>query len=55
MYTVEQLGALLTRDCIFDESLLAFNYVYGGTGDPLTTLKIAPGDVKRLNKVIGCL
>ncbi len=45
----------LDLDCIFDESLMAFDYVYGGTGDPLTTLKIAPGDVKRLNKIIGCL
>ena len=54
-----EVGAIplvgLELDCIFDESLLEYDYIYGGTGDPLTTLKIAPGDVKRLNMVIGRL
>ncbi len=45
----------LELDCIFDDALLQYDYIYGGTGDALTTLKIAPGDVKRLNKIIGCL
>ncbi|MNN70372.1 YbaK / prolyl-tRNA synthetases associated domain protein [compost metagenome] len=39
--------------CIFDHRLLAFDYVYGGSGDELHTLKIAPNDVIRLNDVIG--
>lgn len=42
-------------ECIFDDSLLAYDYIYGGTGDALVTLKIAPGDVKALNRVIGAL
>lgn len=42
-------------DCIFDGSLLEYDYVYGGTGDALVTLKIAPGDVRALNHVIGVL
>ena len=41
--------------CIFDDGLLQYDYIYGGTGDPLTTLKIKPADVKRLNQVIGIL
>lgn len=41
--------------CIFDDSLLQYDYIYGGTGDPLVTLKIKPEDVKRLNQVIGIL
>lgn len=45
----------LGLDCIFDDSLLDFDYIYGGTGDELVTLKIRPSDVKRLNKVIGML
>ena len=55
-YTVGSIPLVgLELDCIFDSALLAFDYIYGGTGDPLVTLKIAPGDVKRLNRVIGCL
>lgn len=42
-------------DCIFDDALLEYDYVYGGTGDALVTLKIAPGDVKALNRIIGVL
>jgi len=44
----------LELPCLFDDSLLAFPYIYGGSGDPLVTLKIAPGDVKRLNPVFTC-
>ena len=42
-------------DCIFDSSLLRYDYIYGGTGDALVTLKISPRDVERLNRVIGTL
>lgn len=38
--------------CIFDTQLLQFDYIYGGSGDELHTLKIAPKDVRRLNSVI---
>lgn len=38
--------------CIFDNRLLSFDYIYGGSGDPLCTLKIAPSDVVRLNNII---
>ncbi|MWC29807.1 aminoacyl-tRNA deacylase [Paenibacillus sp. MMS18-CY102] len=38
--------------CIVDKRLLDFDYIYGGSGDELTTLKIAPSDVVRLNNVI---
>ena len=41
----------LSLPCIFDERLLTFDYLYGGSGDPLHTLKICPLDVKRLNHV----
>jgi prolyl-tRNA editing enzyme YbaK/EbsC (Cys-tRNA(Pro) deacylase) len=40
-------------DCIFDRMLLGLKYMYGGTGDDLSTLKIRPGDVVRLGNVIG--
>lgn len=41
----------LSLPCIFDGRLLPFDYIYGGSGDPLHTLKICPRDVKRLNDV----
>ncbi|WP_054940348.1 aminoacyl-tRNA deacylase [Paenibacillus ihuae] len=41
--------------CIFDISLLALDYIYGGSGDELNTLKVAPVDVIRLNNVISFL
>jgi prolyl-tRNA editing enzyme YbaK/EbsC (Cys-tRNA(Pro) deacylase) len=36
---------------IFDVLLLENEYIYGGTGDALHTLKIAPGDIQRINNV----
>jgi Uncharacterized conserved protein len=41
--------------CIFDNSLLKYDYIFGGTGDELMTLKIKPQDVKRLNNIMHCL
>lgn len=45
----------LSLPTIFDNALLQFEYIYGGTGDIHHTLKIAPADVQRLNRVIACL
>lgn len=38
--------------CIFDQRLLAFDFIYGGSGDEWHTLKIAPSDVVRVNQVV---
>ena len=38
--------------CVFDDWLLAFDYIYGGTGDALHTLKIKPTDVASPNNVV---
>jgi len=38
--------------CVFDNSLFEHDYIYGGSGDELHTLKIVPEDVSRLNNVI---
>ncbi len=40
------------RPCVFDKNLLHYDYIFGGSGDPWHTLKIAPNDVIRLNAVI---
>lgn len=42
-------------ECIFDDLLLKYDFIYGGTGNELVTLKINPNDVKRLNHLIGIL
>lgn len=50
-----QTGAMplvgINLPCIFDNSLLEMDYIYGGSGDELYTLKISPEDVERLNQV----
>lgn len=38
--------------CVFDGRLLEHEYIYGGAGHPLHTLRIAPGDVARVNTVV---
>ena len=38
--------------CIFDERLLIYDYIYGGTGNACRTLKIRPADALRLNQVL---
>lgn len=52
-----EVGAIpligLELPCLFDNTLLKYDYIYGGAGDELVTLKIAPQDVMRLNKIMG--
>ncbi|HZG17012.1 MAG TPA: YbaK/EbsC family protein [Candidatus Bathyarchaeia archaeon] len=36
-----------------DRELYRFDYVYGGTGVPQTTLKIQPKDIEKLNNIVG--
>lgn len=39
--------------CIFDKKLLKHDFVYGGTGNELFTLKIAPLELLKANEIIG--
>ena len=39
--------------CLFDKALTIHDFIYGGTGDPLCTIKIKPEDVIRLNNVVS--
>ena len=52
-----EVGAIplvgLELPCLFDNTLLKYDYIYGGAGDELVTLKIAPQDVMKLNRIIG--
>ena len=38
---------------LFDSKLLKHDYVFGGTGNPYFTLKIAPSDLLKINNIIG--
>lgn len=39
--------------CIFDRKLLQHDFVYGGTGNELFTLKIDPSELLKANEIIG--
>ena len=39
--------------CLFDKKLLDPDFVYGGTGNELLTLKIAPTALLKANEIIG--
>lgn len=43
----------LELPCIFDKKLLKHDFVYGGTGNELLTLKIAPADLLKVNEIMG--
>lgn len=38
--------------CIIDRQIYNYEFVFGGSGDLNQTLKIAPKDLKRINKVV---
>lgn len=39
--------------CIFDKKLHCHDFVYGGTGEELLTLKIRPKDLMAVNEIKG--
>ncbi|MDF2636329.1 MAG: prolyl-tRNA synthetase [Pelosinus sp.] len=45
----------LTLPAIFDKKLLQYSHVYGGSGEPNRTLKIAPADLIELNHPVAFL
>ncbi|MBD3922155.1 YbaK/EbsC family protein [Paenibacillus sp. PR3] len=40
---------------IIDKQLFRYDYVYGGTGVPQTTLKLPPDAIVQLNEIVGYL
>jgi Cys-tRNA(Pro)/Cys-tRNA(Cys) deacylase len=39
--------------CVLDNKLLNYSFVFGGTGNPLVTLKISPQALSQLNNVVA--
>ena len=51
--TIPLIG--LSIPCIFDQNLLQYDFIYGGTGDLQHTLKINPYEIKRFNNIIAII
>jgi prolyl-tRNA editing enzyme YbaK/EbsC (Cys-tRNA(Pro) deacylase) len=54
-YAVGSVPLLLSLPCIVDRGLFRYPFVYGGTGEPGSTLKIAPQALEQLNHVVAFL
>ncbi|MED0677150.1 aminoacyl-tRNA deacylase [Aneurinibacillus thermoaerophilus] len=53
-YTVGSLPLVgLSLPCIVDSKLFRYPFIYGGTGEPHSTLKISPNALEKLNQVIA--
>ncbi len=43
----------ISLPCIMDRRLSRYPHIYGGAGEPTSTLKISPADVEKLNQVVA--
>lgn len=44
-----------TLPCLVDKLLYQYSYIYGGTGEPASTLKLDPRDLSKVNHVLAYL
>ncbi|ENQ3080653.1 YbaK/EbsC family protein [Bacillus cereus] len=54
-YNVGCVSLVLPLPCILDKRLMCYPFVYGGTGEPTSTLKIDPNTIENINQVIAFL
>lgn len=54
-YTVGSVSLVLSLPCIVDRGLFRYPFIYGGTGEPLSTLKLDPNAIEMLNRVVAFL
>lgn len=54
-YTVGSVPLAISLPCIVDKGLFRYPFVYGGTGEPASTLKIVPNALEKLNQVVSFL
>ncbi|MGG3508536.1 YbaK/EbsC family protein [Paenibacillus lautus] len=52
-YTVGSVSLVTSLPCIVDKGLFRYPFVYGGTGEPVSTLKIAPNALEKINHVVA--
>jgi len=53
--TAGNVSLVLSLPCIVDKELFRYPFIYGGTGEPSSTLKIAPDALEKLNQVVAFL
>ncbi|MDT3425723.1 prolyl-tRNA editing enzyme YbaK/EbsC (Cys-tRNA(Pro) deacylase) [Paenibacillus forsythiae] len=54
-YEVGSVSLMLPLPCIVDRRLFRHPFIYGGTGEPGSTLKISPKALEQLNEVVAYL
>ncbi|ULL17112.1 hypothetical protein DVH26_23310 [Paenibacillus sp. H1-7] len=54
-YAVGSVALVLSLPCIVDRGLFRYPFIYGGTGEPASTLKMAPNDLEKVNQVVAFL
>ncbi|MED0659380.1 MULTISPECIES: aminoacyl-tRNA deacylase [Bacillus] len=55
-YTVGSVPLVgLSMPCILDRNIFRYPFIYGGTGEPTSTLKITPNALEKLNQVVALL
>jgi len=54
-YAVGSVALVLSLPCIIDRGLYQYPFIYGGSGEPASTLKIDPNDLEKLNLVVAYL
>ncbi|ACA44796.1 hypothetical protein FDC22_05605 [Clostridium botulinum] len=54
-YTAGSVSLVLSLPCILDRELFRYPFIYGGTGEPASTLKLAPNDLEKINQVVAFL
>lgn len=52
-YTVGSVSLVISLPCIVDRELFRYPFIYGGTGEPASTLKLAPNALEKINQVIA--
>ncbi|MEH7462289.1 YbaK/EbsC family protein [Bacillus thuringiensis] len=54
-YNVGSVSLILPLPCIIDRRLMCYPFVYGGTGEATSTLKIDPNALEKTNQVVAFL
>ncbi|PEA54706.1 hypothetical protein CON64_11370 [Bacillus pseudomycoides] len=54
-YNVGSVSLILSLPCIIDRRLMCYPFVYGGTGEPTSTLKIDLNALEKINQVVAFL
>ncbi|MFD0713313.1 aminoacyl-tRNA deacylase [Paenibacillus sp. GCM10027626] len=54
-YAIGSVALAVSLPCIVDRALYSYPFIYGGTGEAASTLKISPDALEKLNQVVAYL